>query len=122
MTQAQAQTANDLKKIIFDNVDPGIIYINNLIHFYDVKKILKEVKSLDELSFEDRIVEIYNHIKNQGRPIRSRREDNVRQIEEKLLNDIRDELRDMFSRKFGGTIIDEKKYEEIVRLLLSEIN
>lgn len=110
---------------IFDQIDPANIYINNVIHFYDINKLLKKIKSQDELKFEDRIVQIGKYIRNPPRPNDRRKrqgKDGVTEISSILKEETKNELKNMFPKQFDMTNITKEKYDKIVHLLIDELN
>ena len=112
---------DSLKQKIFDQIDPANMYINNFIHFFDINKLLKKIKSQDELKFEDRIVQIGKHIRNRGQYNRKNQQ-KVNDIAETLKAEIKNELKNMFSKQFDTTKITNEKYVQIVDLLINELN
>lgn len=115
---------NSLKQKIFDQIDPANMYINNFIHFYDINKLLKKIKSQDELKFEDRIVQIGKHLRDRGQPRgqHNKKIQEVNYIAETLEAEIKNELKNMFSKQFDTTKITNEKYVQIVDLLINELN
>lgn len=122
---------NSLKQKIFDRIDPANIYINHVSHFYDIGKLLYKIKSQDELSFEDRIVEIGKHIQNpprrpgdRSRPSRKGKQDEekINNIASNLRSATKNELYNMFTKRFDITEISKDKYEQIIELLIDELN
>ena len=123
---------DSLKRKVFDNIDPASIYINHVSHFYDINNLLYKIKLQDELSFEDRIVQIGKHIQNPPRPgdksrrplkiDRNNKDRMADNIASNLKNETKNELNKMFTKKFDITEISKEKYDQIIELLINELN
>lgn len=122
---------DSLKQKIFNEIDPASIYINHVSHFYDINKLLHKIKLQDELSFEDRIVQIGKHIRNPPRHYDKARRQSSRKnskteiadnIASKLKENTKNELNKMFTKRFDITKISSEKYVQIIKLLINELN